>query len=413
MCLSSILALPSGATVTVIPISTVTSFVGGGGSITSGRAGSSTAGGGGPGGGNACLCHTCALTPTVVPGPCNSTSGPTGGSGGSAGTGTCKPRPGVGTTTLFLTHTITNCNKLPGVCPSSGYVIGGGGTKTQSGATVVTTTDKDGHTVTYTQIPTGPGGGGNGGTGTGTKGSVTTTTTAQPTCPYSNNVQFTSSMGMLYDILCNTYFTDETLDIQTQNSLGGCIAACDMYNTLSFMVASPCMGVSWYSMQNQDNCELKTGSHAVYQQGVNSARLRTPYTGPGGGNGTGPGGSGGSGGGGVTITGSMTSPPIVTTFVTGGSTVVTSIVTGGSTIVSTYVTGGSTVVQTVSGGGGGSGPGSGGNGPGGSGGNGPGGSGGNGPGGTGGGSGPGTGPGTGAGKSSMPRNARNALTDFW
>jgi hypothetical protein len=288
----------------------------------------------------------------------------------------------------------------------------------QSGETVVTTTDKNGHSVTYTQIPTGPGGGGNGGTGTGIKGSVTTTTTAQPTCPYSNNVQFTSSMGMIYDILCNEYFADETLDIQTQNSLGGCIAACDMYNVMSFMVASPCLGVSWYSMQNQNNCELKTGSHAVYQQGVNSARLRTPYTGPGDGNGTGlesSGGPGGGGSGGVTITGSMTAPPIVTTFVTGGSTVVTSIITGGSTvvtsiitggstIVSTYVTGGSTVIQTVSGGGG--------SGPGGSGGNGPGGSGGNGPGGVGGGTGPGTGLETGAGKSYTPNIVKYTPADF-
>ena len=296
-----------------------------------------------------------------MPGPCNSTSNPTdgGGGGGAPNTGTCKPKPGVGTTTVFLTHTITNCDTLPGVCPSSGYIIGGGGTKTQSGATIIPTTDKNGHTVTYTQIPTGSGGGGSG-PGTGT---VTITTTAQPTCPFSNNVQFTSSMGMIYDIMCNEYFTDETLDIQTQNSLGGCIAACDMYNTMSFMIASPCLGVSWYSLQKSDNCELKAGAHAVYQQGVNGARLRTPYGGPGGGNGTGPGGSGGPGGGGVTITGSMTSPPIVTTIVTGGSTIVTSFVTGGSTIVSTYVTGGSTIVQTV-GGGGGSGPGGGGTGPG-------------------------------------------------
>ena len=317
-------------------------------------------------------------------------------------TGTCKPRHGTGTVTFFSTHTVTNCNKLPGVCPSSGYVIGGGGTKTQSDATVVTTTDKNGHSVTYTQIPTKTTGGGSGGAGSGT---ATTTNTAQPTCPHSNGMHFTSGMGMIYDILCNEYFTDETLDVQTQNSLGGCIAACDMYNTMSFMVASPCLGVSWYSMQETDNCELKAGSHAVYQQGVNSARLKTPYGGPGGGNGTGPGVGSGPGSGGVTITGSMTAPPVVTTFITGGSTVVTSIikggstivasgstiVTGGSTIVSTYVTGGTTVVQTI---GPGRGPGGGGNGPGGYGGTGSGGSG----GGGGSGTGPGNGPGTGAGK---------------
>lgn len=352
--------------------------------------------------------------------------------------GTCPTRPGVGTTTVFSTHTIYNCDALPGICPSSGYVIGGGGTRTQSGETVITTTDRVGHTVTYTQIPTRPGTGtsGNGSNGGSTKTTMTTNT-AQPTCPYSDNSLFTSSMGRVYDILCNEYFSDTTLSVQTQNSLGGCIAACDMYNTMSFMIASPCLGVSWYSMQTKDNCELKAGSSAVYQQGVDSARLKTPYTGPGGGNGTGsgngtgPGNGGSSGTIGVTVTESMTSPPYLTTFVsggstglttivkggstvlstyvtggstevtsiirggstvvssyvTGGSTAVTTVVQGGSTFVSTYVTGGSTIVQTVSGGGGGSGSGGGGGG-GGSG---------TAPGGNGGG--PGTGEGTGAGKS--------------
>ena len=401
---------------TVIPITTVTSVVPPGGHYTTGSsssyyvfttaptASSSAINGSdsGAGGGDACLCHTCALTPTVVPGaPCGSSSGDGGGVGpggpGGPGSGICTPRPGTGTTTFFTTHTITHCG-MPAVCPAPGYVIGGNAT--QSGATVVTTTDKSGHTVTYTQIPTGPSGGGNRGgpgsvpggglgTGTGTGGvTVTTTNTALPTCPYSNNVQFTSPMGMIYDILCNDYFTDATLDTQTQGSLGSCIAACDMFNTISFMIASPCRGVSWYSGRTSDNCELKEGTSGVYREGIHSARLRTPYGGPSGGNGTGGGGSGPGGGGLTTVIGSMTAPPIVTTYVTGGSTIVSTYITGGSTVVSTYVTGGSTVVQTVTGGGGG-----GGNGPGGGGG-----SGGTGPGGGGGGGGGGTGPGSGAGK---------------
>ena len=243
------------------------------------------------------LCYTCALTPTVVSGCPGSTN--TGG-GGANQPGMCTPRPGTGTTTLFTTHTITSCG-MAGVCPADGYIIGGNAT--QSGATVVTTTDNKGHSVTYTQIPTGGGGGGgnggpgSGGTGTGGTPTATTTNTAQPTCPYSNNVIFTSPMGMQYEIECNTVFTDETLDTQTQTSLGSCIAACDMYNVMSFMVASPCMGVSYYSMQEADNCMLKAGDTGIYQTGVHSGRLVSPYGGPSGGNGTGPGGSGGNGGG--------------------------------------------------------------------------------------------------------------------
>ena len=418
------LALATGATITVQPTTTIISIVPPGGYYTSGPSGSYyvytsaptgsmsaiNGSGSGSGSGPACLCYTCALTPTLVTGSTCGQGGlggaapgpPTGsGSGGSK----CTPRPGIGVTTFFSTQTITSCG-MPAVCPASGYVIGGNAT--QSGATVVTTTDMSGHTVTYTQIPTSPGGGGNdenggnggggsGGNGGGGYGGTPTTTATGnavlPTCPYSNNVEFTSPMGMQYNIFCNELFTDIVLDTQTQSSLAGCISACDMYNTMSFMVASPCMGVSWYSMQSTDNCLLKTGYTGVYQRGVDSARLMSPYTGPGGGgNGTGPGGNGGGGDSGI---GSMTAPPIVITYVTGGSTIVTSYVTGGSTIVtggstyvtgastvvSTYVGGGSTVVQTVSGGGGGGG-----------------GSGGTATNGSGGGGKPGTGRGTGAGE---------------
>jgi hypothetical protein len=205
--------------------------------------------------------------------------------------------------------------------------------------------------------------------------------TALPTCPASNNARFTSPMGMVYQIMCNMLFTEETLTTQSQHSLGDCIASCDMYNTLSFMIASPCLGVSWDSEAKTNNCFLKSGSSGIYKRGVDSAKLLTPYSGPGGGNGTGGSGTGGNGG------STITSPPHLTTIVSGGSTMVTTYVsggktkvttivqggsttvstyiTGGSTVVSTYVTGGSTIVQTVTGGGNGGGSGNGGgNGPG-------------------------------------------------
>lgn len=304
-------AYAPGDTVTVQPVTTIVSTLPPGGITTSGLSGSSdvysstrTIGGSaGPtaGGDDACLCYTCALTPTVIPG-CTSGTGDGGSGGGGTGTGMtpgggmCTARNGIGTTTLFTTHTITTCD-MPGVCPAPGYVIGGNAT--QSGATIVTTTDKGGHAVTYTQIPTGGGGGG----GTAT---ATTSSTAQPTCPYSDNVIFTSPMGMQYQVFCDEAFTDESLEIQTQSSLGSCIAACDMYNVRSFMIASPCMGVSYSRSVESDNCELKTGYSRIYQRNVDSARLLSPYEG-GGGNSTGPGGG----------IGTMTSPPVLSTYGTG------------------------------------------------------------------------------------------------
>jgi hypothetical protein len=248
------------------------------------------------------------------------------------------PNSGIGTTILFTTHTITSC--LPAICPASGYVIGGN--PSQSGATIVTTTDKNGHTVTYTQIPTGPGGGSNGGTGTG---SPTGMPSGRPTCPANNNAQFSSPMGMVYQIMCDMLFTDETIETQTQDSLASCISSCDMYNLMSFMVASPCRGVSWSSDKNRDNCMLKSGSAGVYRRGVDSARLLSPNSG-GGNNGTGTVGPG-TGGGGTLVTGSMTAPPVLTTVVSGGSTIISTYISGGSTVVSTVISGGSTVLTTV------------------------------------------------------------------
>ncbi|KAK3675700.1 hypothetical protein LTR78_004341 [Recurvomyces mirabilis] len=185
-------------------------------------------------------------------------------------------------------------------------------------------------------------------------------------------------MGMNYYIECDTVFTDSTLSTEDSNSLASCVSACDMYNTMTFYQASECKGISYISTSTTNNCVLKSGYTGENQLGTHSARLMTPYSGPG--NGTGAGGYGGGGGGGAGTTVIMTTmPPAVVTYVTGGQT--QTIIRGGSTYET--VVGQQTIVSTVAGGSGGNG-GSGGGG-GGSGGNGgSGGSGGNGGGGTGG-----------------------------
>lgn len=344
------LATASGATITVLPTTTLFSYLPPGstlppgGSFTSESSGAfyvssstPTPSGNAPSnntGGDACICYTCALTPTIVPG---CTNGPAPDYGNvdtmpPVSRGTCTPRPGTGTTTMFATTTITSCG-VGSICPAPGYVIGGGNT-TRSGDVILSTTDKNGNSVTYTQIPnTSPASttrtsGGGGGPPATTPG---TGENPLPTCPYADNTIFTSPMGNLYSVSCNMLFTNEVLERRTSPSLATCINLCDMFNTLSFMIPSPCLGVSWYSNQAEDNCLLKAGSTGVYHEGVWSARLVTPYQGPGGGNGTGPGGNG---------TG-------VTTVI-GGYTTVTA-----PPVVSTYISNGQTVVQTVTGPGGG------------------------------------------------------------
>ncbi|KAK3111566.1 hypothetical protein LTR53_013052, partial [Teratosphaeriaceae sp. CCFEE 6253] len=390
------------ATVTVTPTTTITSSLPTGGTFTSGPSGSHYVYTTGPSGSStptdgACLCYTCALTPTVIAGGCSG-AGPTS----SSTTGICRPTPGTGTTTVFATHTVTSCG-LPVTCPASGYGIIGG-SATQSGQVVVTTTNAGGQKITFTQIPTGTGPGGsgpggsggagnggsgnggtgnggtgnggtgNGGTGNGGSGGATQTiivsgttvtatgSTALPTCPFAQHELYTDIMGMNYYVECDTLITDRTLDTQTQGSLAACAASCDLYNTYNFYVPSLCLGVSFLSAQTTDNCLLKNGGTGVFKSGVHSMRLVTP-NGPGGyGNGTG--GSGPGTGPGTTVIGTMTVPPALTTYVTGGQT--TTLISGGSTITS--VIGGSTVVSTFYTGGGGGGPGgyggSGGGGPG-------------------------------------------------
>ncbi|KAK0911670.1 hypothetical protein LTR02_003301 [Friedmanniomyces endolithicus] len=292
-------ALSSGATVTVTPTTTIMSYLPSGGTYTSGPSGSHYVYTTGPSssgpGASACLCYTCALTPVVMTdGSCSTENaggmGITSG-GGNAYASTCMPTPGTGTTTVFTTQTITSCG-VPMTCPASGYGIIGG-TATQSGAIVVTTTNAGGQTITYTQIPLGTGSGGS------VSGTTTTATasTAAPTCPFNQGELYTDSMGMNYFVECNTLYTARTLNTQTQSSLVACVASCDLYNL--YQMASECLAISWYSQQSTGNCLLKSGDTSIYQYGVHSARLTTPHVGPWGGNGTGGYGGGGGGGSGI------------------------------------------------------------------------------------------------------------------
>lgn len=275
---------------TITPSHGITVTVPAGGYYTSGTSGSyyvyttaptqGMSAGNGQCDGSVFLCYTCALTPTVVTGcPGGSGNGANGNSGNTATTSRastldnsatvanslCTPLPGIGTTTLFTTDTITSCG-TPAICPVSGYFSGGN--STQSEGIVATTTHK--HMATST---------------------ATTANLALPTCPYSNGFLFSSPMGMLYTILCDEAFADETLQFQNQTDLASCISACDMVNVISFMTASPCLGVTFYPEKKSKNCLIKTGSTTVHQRGADSARLLTPYEGPSGGNGT----EGGSG----------------------------------------------------------------------------------------------------------------------
>ena len=132
------------------------------------------------------------------------------------------------------------------------------------------------------------------------------TVTADPSCPVNNGETYTGNMGMQYLLLCDTGFSETTLETQTQDRLTSCISACDMYNTLTFYMGSQCLGVNYYPAKTQDNCLLKAGSTSVRQFGAISGRLLTPQG--AGGNGIGPGT--GPGDYGSTIVGSMLASPV-------------------------------------------------------------------------------------------------------
>lgn len=153
-----------------------------------------------------------------------------------------------------------------------------------------------------------------------------TGSTSQPTCPYAAGELYIDAMGQGYYIQCNTFFTNDTIgEPRTATSIAACVSACDMYNVMSFQSGSQCLGVSWLSNQTTNNCLLKRSTHGVYVGGIDSAFLTTPYSPPQ--NGT-SGGNGGGGGFGTTIIGTMTPAPIVTTYVSGGSTIVATVTAG-------------------------------------------------------------------------------------
>jgi hypothetical protein len=137
---------------------------------------------------------------------------------------------------------------------------------------------------------------------------ITASGTADLSCPVNNGETYTGNMGMQYILLCDTGFSDATLETQTQDRITSCISACDMYNTLKFYMGSQCLGINYYPAKAQDNCLLKAGSTSVRQSGAISGRLLTPQG--SGGNGTGPGT--GPGDYGSTIVGSMSASPVFT-----------------------------------------------------------------------------------------------------
>ncbi|QIW95440.1 hypothetical protein AMS68_000958 [Peltaster fructicola] len=280
--------------------------------------------------GSASLCFTCGITPTVVTDPTGSV------------TRTCSTAL-VGTTTVFTTVTITSCGPQP-TCPASGYVIVGP-SQDYPGQQVVTTTGRSGGLITYTQIPS----------STSTPASSTTSAaTAQPSCPRSDGSIYTDSMGVQYKIYCDTVFTDPVLDTQTQSTLSGCIASCDMYNIKTFNLGTQCFGISWYEDLAIDNCLLKSGITPVPSMGIDSGALLYPQSAPNntssgtGGSGaasnTGPGGYG-------TVTYTTSVPPTteISTYTTTAPastiTIFSTIYTNGQ--ISTTAIGYSTVPGTT------------------------------------------------------------------
>jgi hypothetical protein len=202
--------------------------------------------------------------------------------------------------------------------------------------------------------PTGPGtsgsgsGVGGGPTVTAPGPTITASGTADLSCPVNNGETYTGNMGMQYILLCDTGFSDATLETQTQDLITSCISACDMYNTLKFYMGSQCLGINYYPAKAQDNCLLKAGSTSVRQSGTISGRLLTPQG--GGGNGTGPGS--GPGDYGSTIVGSMSASPVFTegpvrTETETTTTTTTSLVPTTILSISTVYSGGSSVSEVT------------------------------------------------------------------
>ena len=172
--------------------------------------------------------------------------------------------------------------------------------------------------------------------------------TADPSCPVNNGETHLGNMGMEYLLLCDTRFSEATLETQTQDRIGSCISACDMYNTLKFYLGSQCLGINYYPEKTQDNCLLKAGSSGVREFGTIAGRLVAPQGGGemGAGPGTGPGEYG------STVVGSMSASPVFTTGPARTETETTTTVSISylpSTVlsVSTVYSGGSSIIEVT------------------------------------------------------------------
>jgi hypothetical protein len=269
------------------------------------------------GGGDVGICFTCGLTPVVTSGGDTPTGPPAPvltSSTPSNYNPTCAARPPLtGTTTVYTTYIVTACGPQP-TCPNSGYFIYSG--TSRPGQEVVTTTNSRGSSYVFTQVPATvtPTVTGNGGSSAGGPTATAPGSGTDPTCPANNGDTYTGPVGMQYEILCDTRFTDEILETQTQDRLGSCIAACDMYNTFFFYLGSQCLGINYYAEKSTSNCLLKAGSNGVREIGTTAARLVAPR----------PGGS--------TITASMPASPI-----SGPISYIPSTIYAVSNALSTYI----------------------------------------------------------------------------
>ncbi|GAB7356709.1 hypothetical protein MBLNU459_g7414t1 [Dothideomycetes sp. NU459] len=171
--------------------------------------------------------------------------------------------------------------------------------------------------------------------------------TAVPYCPYADGSTYSDTTGMLYQIICGRYVTESTLSAQNQTSLAACIAACDMFNLLTFTSPSACLGVSFFeAARAQGNCELKAGGDSVAQRFVDSARLLTPNALSGNGSADAGSSGGGGGGGGVGGAGVVGTLGTMALGPNTGISLVPSTIYGVATAVSTYVSDGVTLVST-------------------------------------------------------------------
>jgi hypothetical protein len=115
---------------------------------------------------------------------------------------------------------------------------------------------------------------------------TTSGTTTLPTCPHDDHGTYLGDLDKSYTIYCGRYFSrGESVDMQSQDSFGACIAACDLYNTAHFLNGTvECRGVSYFhatSQSGDSNCFLQgRTSFLVPYNGVDSAKLLNPRAGP-------------------------------------------------------------------------------------------------------------------------------------